>query len=495
MDKIIDLSVKTLAEELRKKSLSAEEATKAYLAEISEKEPEIGAYITVTEDKAFARAREIDAKRKKGETLPLLAGIPAGIKDNICTKGVKTTCASKMLGDFEPPYDATVMEKLNDAGMVMLGKLNMDEFAMGSTTENSHFHSTRNPMDLERVPGGSSGGAAAAVAAGLCAYGLGTDTGGSIRQPAAFCGIVGIKPTYGAVSRFGAIAYASSFDQIGVLASSAEDASVVFNAMSGYDEADSTCVQPGLRGGRQVDINADVKGRKIAFIKECFDGLPDDIKSAVMAAVKDYEALGAEIIEVSVPGMAYALPVYYILACAEASSNLGRYDGIRYGHRTDSYLNINEMIMKTRTEGFGDEVKRRIMLGTYVLSSGYYDAYYKKGLRAKTLIKKAFDEAFEQFDMILAPTAPTTAFPIGQNSNDPLKLYLGDIYTAMVNIAGLPALSAPCGFDRQGLPVGFQLIGRAFDETRLLQAAYAFQRETGFHKQFPVLGGKGGDAQ
>ncbi len=466
--------IKNINAALKKREISCAELTDKYLGAIEEN-ADLNAFITVTAEQAKAAAAATDKRIAGGEDISLLDGVPMSIKDNITTKGIETTCASKILKGHVPIYDAFVWRCLKAEGAVLLGKTNLDEFGMGSGTENSCFGPTLNPHNKAHVPGGSSGGAAAAVAAGLCAYGLGTDTGGSIRQPAAFCGIVGIKPTYGAVSRFGAIAYASSFDQIGVLAPSAEDASVVFNAMSGYDEADSTCVQPGLRGGRQVDINADVKGRKIALIKECFDGLPENIKSAVMAAVKDYEALGAEIIEVSVPGMAYALPVYYILACAEASSNLGRYDGIRYGHRTDSYLNINEMIMKTRTEGFGDEVKRRIMLGTYVLSSGYYDAYYKKAQNLRAEITDEFKKIFEAADVVLAPTAPSTAMKIGDRDDDPVKAYLGDILTVPVNVCGLPAINLPCGVDAKGLPIGMQLIGDKFDESMLFNMAHVFE--------------------
>lgn len=466
--------IKKISAALKGREISCAELVGKYLDAI-EQNRDLNAYITVTAGQAKAAADATDKRIAAGEDISLLDGVPMSIKDNITTKGIQTTCASRILEGHVPIYDAFVWRRLKEKGAVLLGKTNLDEFGMGSGTENSCFGPTLNPHNKAHVPGGSSGGAAAAVAAGLCAYGLGTDTGGSIRQPAAFCGIVGIKPTYGAVSRFGAIAYASSFDQIGVLAPSAEDAAVVFDTISAYDEADSTCVEPGLRGGRAVKIDAEIKGRRIALIKECFNGLPEDISSAVMSAAKDYEKLGAEIIEVSVPGMTYALPVYYILACAEASSNLGRYDGIRYGHRTGSYLNINDMIMKTRTEGFGDEVKRRIMLGTYVLSSGYYDAYYKKAQNLRAEITDEFKKIFEAADVVLAPTAPSTAMKIGSRDDDPVKAYLGDILTVPVNVCGLPAINLPCGADARGLPIGMQLIGDKFCESLLFNMAHVFE--------------------
>ncbi len=466
-------TIKKINAALCSREISCKELTEKYISAI-EANSDLNAYITVTADRALESADKTDKRLAVGEDISLLDGVPMSIKDNIATKGIETTCASKILKGHVPVYDAFVWKQLKQEGAVLLGKTNLDEFGMGSTTENSCYGPTLNPHNKEHVPGGSSGGAAAAVAAGLCAYGLGTDTGGSIRQPAAFCGIVGIKPTYGAVSRFGAIAYASSFDQIGVLASCVEDAAIVFDAISGYDEMDSTCVK--LRPDKKADICDDIKGRRIALIKECLEGLPEDIKSAVASAAKEYEKLGAEIVEVSVPYLGYALPVYYILACAEASSNLGRYDGIRYGHRTDSYMNINEMIMKTRTEGFGDEVKRRIMLGTYVLSSGYYDAYYKKAQNLRAEITDEFNSIFEKADAILAPTAPSTAMKLSDRGDDPVKAYLGDILTVPVNVCGLPAVNLPCGFDTNGLPIGMQLIGSKFSESRLCNIAYAYEQ-------------------
>lgn len=465
--------IKKINAALTAKEISCAELTGKYLSEI-EKNSELNAYITVTADAAMAAAAETDKKIAAGEEISPLCGVPMSLKDNIVTKGIETTCASRILKGHVPVYDAFVWRCLKERGAVLLGKTNLDEFGMGSSTENSCFGPTLNPHDKTRVPGGSSGGAAAAVAAGLCAYGLGTDTGGSIRQPASFCGVVGIKPTYGAVSRFGAIAYASGFDQIGVLASSVEDAAAVFSAISAYDENDSTCVKE--RAGHASAMTDSIKGRRIALIKECFDGLPADISAAIKSAAAEYEKLGAEITEVSLPYLKYALPVYYILACAEASSNLGRYDGIRYGHRTDTYMNVNEMIMKTRTEGFGDEVKRRIMLGTYVLSSGYYDAYYKKAQNLRAAITDSMNALFEKADAVLAPTAPTTAMKLGDGGDDPVKAYLGDILTVPVNVCGLPAVDLPCGADASGLPIGMQLIGGRFDESLLINIAYAYEQ-------------------
>ena len=492
---LLDFTALELGEKIKKGEVGVEEATRAALDRIKETEPTVHSYVSVQEEAALARAREVQQGIRDGVYTSPLAGVPAGVKDNICTKGIATTCSSRMLENFLPTYNATAYEHLLSAGVVPLGKTNMDEFAMGSTTETSYFGVTHNPWDRSRVPGGSSGGSAAAVAAREAFYALGSDTGGSIRQPASFCGVTGIKPTYGSVSRYGLVAFASSLDQIGPIGRDAADCAAVLAEIMKQDPRDSTSMQ-----SHGVDLETvktgSVQGMKIGIPKNFLgEGIDEDVKQRVLETAKQYEAMGAVIGEFEMPIVKFAIPTYYIIATAEASSNLSRYDGIKYGYRAEQFDDLVDLYVQSRSEGFGMEVKRRIMLGSFVLSSGYYDAYYKKGLRAKTLIKKAFDEAFEQFDMILAPTAPTTAFPIGQNSNDPLKLYLGDIYTAMVNIAGLPGLSAPCGFDRQGLPVGFQLIGRAFDETRLLQAAYAFQRETDFHKQFPVLSCKGGDAQ
>ena len=474
--KIVDMTVTELSESLRSRKLSAEEAAKAYLDQIEKREPEVGAYLTVARETALEKAKEVDRKRLKGEELPLLAGVPAGIKDNICTKGVKTTCASRMLENFLPPYDATVIEKLKDCHMVMLGKLNMDEFAMGSTTENSYYHITRNPRDLTRVPGGSSGGAAACVAAREAAYAIGSDTGGSIRQPAAFCGVVGMKPTYGAVSRYGLVAFASSLDQIGPLTKNVADNALVMNAIAGKDPRDATSLEYSW-GDFAGELGKGVKGLKIALPKQYFgEGISPDVKDAVLAAAKRYEDLGAFVEEADLPALEYALPAYYVISSAEASSNLARFDGVKYGFRAKDYEDIDQLYQATRTQGFGKEVKRRIMLGSFVLSAGYYDAYYKKALQVRTLIQREFDRALESHDLILAPVAPTTAYKLGEKTSDPLQMYLGDVYTVPVNIAGIPALSLPCGEDRDGLPVGMQLIGRAYSEALLYRAGYAFEQ-------------------
>ncbi len=490
---LLELSALELGEKIKKGEVGVEEATQAALARIRQAEPAMNSFVSVQEDAALERAKEVQKGIKDGVYTSPLAGVPAGIKDNICTKGVQTSCSSRMLEGFLPTYDATAYADLLKAGVVPLGKTNMDEFAMGSTTETSYFGVTHNPWDTSRVPGGSSGGSAAAVAAKEAFFTLGSDTGGSIRQPCAFCGVTGIKPTYGAVSRYGLVAFASSLDQIGPIGRNAADCAAVLAEIMRRDERDSTSMQsPGV----DLDAvkNGSVKGMKIGIPQNFLgEGIDEDVKRRILETAKIYESMGAVIGEFDMPIVKFAIPTYYIIATAEASSNLSRYDGIKYGYRAEKFDDLVDLYVQSRSEGFGMEVKRRIMLGSFVLSSGYYDAYYKKGLKAKTLIKQSFDEAFAQYDLILAPTAPTTAFPIGQNIDDPLKLYLGDIYTAMVNIAGLPGLSAPCGFDRQGLPVGYQLIGKAFDETRMLQAACAFQRETDFHQQFPSV--QGGDAQ
>lgn len=473
---IIDMTITELSQGLQARTLSAQEAALAYLEQIERREPEVGAYLTVTREVALAQAKEADQKRAKGESLPVLAGIPAGIKDNICTKGVKTTCASRMLENFLPPYDATVMERLQSQSLVMLGKLNMDEFAMGSTTENSYYQVTKNPRDLTRVPGGSSGGAAACVAAKEAAYAIGSDTGGSIRQPAAFCGVVGMKPTYGAVSRYGLIAFASSLDQIGPLTNNVADNALVLNALAGKDPRDATSLDRQW-GDFTGEIGKDVKSMKIALPKQYFgEGISSDVKNAVLAAAKQYEALGAFVVEADLPALEYALPAYYVISSAEASSNLARFDGVKYGFRAKDYENIDELYKATRTQGFGREVKRRIMLGSFVLSAGYYDAYYKKALQVRTLIQREFDRVFQSHDLILAPVAPTTAYKLGEKTADPLQMYLGDVCTVPVNIAGLPSLSLPCGEDQDGLPVGMQLIGPAYSEPMLYRAGYAFEQ-------------------
>lgn len=474
-----ELTVKQLAQALDRKEVSAREAAEAYLRAIEEKDAAVGAYLTVTRELALKQADLVDEKRARGEKLPALAGVPCGIKDNICTKGTTTTCASKMLENFVPPYDAAVMEKLQGQEAVMLGKLNMDEFAMGSSTENSYYKVTHNPRNLGCVPGGSSGGSAAAVAAGEAAFALGSDTGGSIRQPAAFCGVVGMKPTYGLVSRYGLVAFASSLDQIGPLTKDVYDNAMVLETICGHDGRDSTSL-PDSKLDLLGNIEGGVKGMRFALPKEYFsEALNPEIAAAIRAAAHRLETLGAQVDEVSIRELEYALPAYYVISSAEASSNLARFDGVKYGFRAQSVKEIHDLYKETRTQGFGPEVKRRIMLGSFVLSAGYYDAYYKKALQVRTLLKNAFDQVFAGYDAILAPVAPTTAYRIGEKTKDPLEMYLGDVYTVPVNIAGLPALSLPCGTDSQGLPIGMQLIGKAYSEPTLYRAGFAFEQEGG----------------
>ncbi len=460
---------------LTEKKLSCRELTQAYLQAMERDNPALNAYVTPTPDTALAAADAVDAKIAAGDAIGLLEGIPMTLKDNISTDGIRTTCCSKILENYVPIYDATVWELLKSQGAVLLGKTNMDEFAMGSSCENSCFGGAHNPHNTGHVAGGSSGGGASAVGGHLAVYALGSDTGGSIRQPASFCGVVGLKPTYGAVSRYGLIAYASSLDQIGPITTSVEDAAVVFDAISRYDEKDSTSQG---RSGEPVSstLAKGITGMKIGVAKEYLDGVGEDIRQSLEEAMKQYESLGAEIVPFDLPSLKYALPVYYIIACAEASSNLGRYDGIRYGYKAENYTDVNDMIKKTRSTGFGEEVKRRILLGTYVLSSGYYDAYYKKAQNLRGSIVAAFEKAFAQCDVMLAPTVPTTAFANGSAVSDPVETYLTDICTVPVNICGLPAVSVPCGMDRQGLPIGMQLIGRRFDEEGVLRAAYAYEQ-------------------
>ena len=414
-----------------------------------------------------------------------------GLKDNICTKGIKTSCASKILGDFAPPYDATLVQRLRAAGGVLLGKLNMDEFAMGSTSETSFYGPVRNPWDLTRVPGGSSGGAAAAVAAGECWYAVGSDTGGSIRQPAAYCGVTGMKPTYGTVSRYGLVAYASSLDQMGPIARTAADCAAVLDLIMGRDRRDGTSLEVES-GGLLAGLTGDVRGMKIGLPADCFgEGLEPEVRACVLAAADVLRARGAQVEEFALPIMRYVVPAYYMIAAAEASSNLSRFDGVKYGWRAEGYEDLTDLYSKTRTEGFGSEVKRRILLGAFVLSAGYYDAYYKKALQVKAVIKRAYDEAFEKYDLLLTPVAPSTAPRLGESLDDPLKMYLSDIYTVPLNLAGLPGLSMPCGFDGGGMPIGAQLIGPALGEAKVLGAAHAFQLDTDYHTKMP----KGGDAQ
>ena len=481
---ITELTVNELKEKLEKKELTSYEITKAYIEKIEEKEKDVQAFVTTLEKDALEKAEEIDKKIASGEIVEKLAGIPIGIKDNICTKGVKTTCSSKMLENFVAPYDATVMEKINSENIINLGKLNMDEFAMGGSTEHSYFHVTRNPWNLNKVPGGSSGGSAAAVAAGMVPWALGTDTGGSIREPASFCGVVGLKPTYGLVSRYGVVAFASSLDQVGPITKDVTDSAMLLNIITGKDKMDSTSVERPKVDYTKA-LKNDVKGLKIAVPKELFaEGINEEVKESLEKAIETYKKLGAEISEVSLNIAEYALASYYIIACAEASSNLGRFDGVRYGHRAKEFNNLKELYRNSRTEGFGPEVKRRIILGTYVLSSGYYDAYYKKAQQVRTLVMNKFKSVFDNYDVILTPTSPTVAFDIGSKINDPLAMYLADICTVSVNIAGLPGISIPCGVDKEGMPIGMQLIGNRFTEETLLNAAYTFEQKVQFREKY-----------
>lgn len=462
--------------------VSAVEAAKDCLEAVRKTEPDINAFVTVCDEQdVLKRAEEVQRKIRSGEPVSLIAGVPVAIKDNMCTKDILTTCSSKILSDFIPPYTATAVERLETAGAVIVGKTNMDEFAMGSTTETSFYGATKNPCDKTRAPGGSSGGSAAAVAAGEVTFALGSDTGGSIRQPASHCGVVGIKPTYGTVSRYGLIAYGSSLDQIGPIAKDVSDCAAILEIISSYDKKDSTSY-------RRTDtdftsaLKDDAKGLKIGIPADYFgDGLEPEVKKAVLDAAEVLKSKGAEPETFDLSLTEYAVPAYYIIASAEASSNLSRFDGVKYGYRTEEYENLHQMYKKTRSEGFGTEVKRRIMLGSFALSSGYYDAYYMKALKTKALIKQAFDRAFEKYDIILGPVAPSTAPKLGKSLEDPLKMYLGDIYTVAANLAGLPAISVPCGIDSKGLPVGMMLTGRCFDEKSIFRAAYAYERacETG----------------
>lgn len=484
---LYELTVHELRDKLAKKEITSEDITKSYIKRIEEKEPEVKAFVNTTTENAIEIAKEIDKKRAEGEKLSELAGIPIGIKDNICTKGVKTTCSSRMLENFVSPYDATVMEKVKDEDLIMLGKCNMDEFAMGASTEYSYFKKTSNPWNLNKVPGGSSGGSAAAVAAGMVPWALGSDTGGSVRQPSSFCGTVGLKPTYGLVSRYGLVAFASSLDQIGTITKDVEDNAMLLNVIAGHDAKDSTSVNVEKKDYTKALIN-DVKGLKIGIPKEYFgEGINPEVKEAVMNVAKKYEELGATVEECSISVTDYALATYYIIACAEASSNLGRFDGIRYGYRTENFSNLKDIYRNSRSEGFGSEVKRRIILGTYVLSSGYYDAYYKKAQKVRTIVKQAFKDLFKKYDVLLTPTSPTVAFDIGTRSNNPLEMYLADICTVSINIGGVPAMSVPCGLDSEGMPIGFQLIGNHFDEETLYRAAYTYEQNTDFKSNKPTF--------
>ena len=489
--KILELSATELAKKIKAGEITSEEAAKASLEQIAKEDQKIRAYLTVDEEKVLARAREVDAGIRAGKYTGPLAGVPIAVKDNICTKGMKTTCASKILENFVPFYDATAVTRITDAGMVILGKTNMDEFAMGSTTETSAFQVTRNPWDPEHVPGGSSGGSCAAVAAGECFAALGSDTGGSIRQPSSFCGVTGIKPTYGTVSRYGLIAYGSSLDQIGPIAKDTADCAAILETIASYDKKDSTSVKREAYNFTAA-LTGEVKGMKIGIPSDYLgEGLDEDVKKAVLAAADALKERGAEVEFFDLGMVEYAIPAYYVIASAEASSNLSRFDGVKYGYRTPEYEDLHEMYKKSRSEGFGPEVKRRIMLGSFVLSSGYYDAYYLKALRTKALIKQAFDKAFEKYDVILGPAAPSTAPLLGDSLSDPMKMYLGDIYTVSVNLAGLPGISVPCGLDSKGLPIGLQMIADCFQEKKLFGAASAYEKARGAWK-LPVMTDKEG---
>ena len=468
---LIKRNVSEHMEALKNGEYSSRELTEAYITQIEMMDDKIGAYITLDFETALKKAEDVDYKRLHGENLKPLAGIPCAVKDNICTKGIKTTCASKMLEQYIPPYDACVIEELKKSDAIILGKLNMDEFAMGSTTENSAFKITKNPIDITRVPGGSSGGSAACVAAREAAFTLGSDTGGSIRQPASFCGVVGMKPTYGSVSRYGLVAFASSLDQIGPLTSTVKDNAIVLNAITCADKRDATNIYKS-QGDFTEDIGKGIKGMRIGLPKEFFgEGISYDVKTAIFKAAERMKYEGAEIIDISMPSINDALAAYYIISSAEASSNLSRFDGIRYGYRTDSFDDIHDLYRKSRSEGFGKEVKRRIMLGTFVLSSGYYDAYYKKALQVRSIVMNDFDKSFKQCDFILSPVAPTVAYKLGEKSKNPLEMYMGDAYSVPVNIAGVPAISVPCGRDDSNMPIGAQLIGPAFSEKMLYRVA------------------------
>ena len=480
---ILAYSAVELAQAIKAGETTAVEAMKAVLDRIDASEESIHAYVTIDREAALAKAEAVQKQIEAGELTGPLAGVPVAIKDNMCTEGVLTTCSSRILGNFIPTFTAEAVKNLEKAGAVMIGKPNMDEFAMGSTTETSAYGVTRNPWNTEHVPGGSSGGSAAAVAAEECFFALGSDTGGSIRQPASFCGVVGMKPTYGTVSRYGLIAYGSSLDQIGPLTKDVTDCATVMEAIASHDTKDSTSIDRAAIG-KDTDFTSalieDVKGMKIGIPRDYFgDGLDSEVKGAVLAAARALEAKGAIVEEFDLSLVEYAIPTYYTIAAAEASSNLERFDGIKYGYRTPEYEGLHNMYKKTRSEGFGPEVKRRIMLGSFVLSSGYYDAYYLKALRVKAMIRKAFDDAFSKYDLILGPVAPTTAPKLGESLSDPLKMYLGDIYTISVNLAGLPGISVPCGVDSQGLPIGMQLLADSFEEKKLIQAAYTYEKIRG----------------
>lgn len=483
---LYEYSIDELSKKLAKKEISSLELIDSVLKRIKETQKTLNTFITITEEEALKKAKEVDEKRSKGQNLSPLAGIPIGLKDIFLTKGTKTTCCSHILSNFIPPYDSTVVKKLKENDVVLIGKLNMDEFAMGSSNENSFYGPVKNPWDLERIPGGSSGGSAAALASGQCIGSFGTDTGGSIRQPASMCGVVGMKPTYGRVSRYGIIAFASSLDQVGPFGKTVSDVAYLLKAVAGHDSMDSTSVNIAVADYLEF-LKKDAKGLKIGMAKEYFvKGMDPDVEKAVHAAIEHLKTLGAQVKEISLPHTEYAVPTYYLIATAEASSNLARYDGVKYGYRAKAST-LETMYRKTRGEGFGREVKRRIMLGTFVLSSGYYDAYYKKASQVRTLIKKDFEEAFKTCDLIVTPTSPTTAFKLGEKLEDPLQMYLSDIFTISTNLAGLPGLVLPCGFDRKNLPIGLQILGPHFQEAKIFHLAHAYEQSTEWHTKRPKL--------
>ncbi len=488
--KLFEQPAHVLHDMLVNKEITSLELTQAVLARIDEVEGDVQAYLTITREEALAQAKAVDGKIAKGEEIAFLEGIPGAIKDNICTKGIKTTCASKILQKFVPPYDATVIQKLEAQNPVVLGKTNLDEFAMGGSTENSAYHPTCNPWNIACVPGGSSGGSAAAVAAGTAVWALGSDTGGSIRQPASFCGVVGMKPTYGRVSRYGLVAYASSLDQIGPITKDVTDCAHILNIIAGRDEMDSTSLDVQVPDFTKALVQ-DVKGLKIGLPKEYFvKGMDPEVEAAVKNGVKELEKLGAEVVEISLPNTDYAISTYYLIAPAEAATNLARYDGVSYGERAEDAADLVEMMTKTRTQYLGEEVKRRIMIGNYALSAGYYDAYYLKALKVRRLVKEDYDKAFKDVDVIICPAAPSVAYKIGEKIDNPLEMYLQDACTVPLNLAGLPGISVPCGYNKDNMPVGMQIIGKALDEETILRVAYTYEQSQSYHEDRAQLGGK-----
>lgn len=488
--KLFEQPAHVLHDMLVNKEITSLELTQAVLARIDEVEGDVQAYLTITREEALAQAKAVDEKIAKGEEIAFLEGIPGAIKDNICTKGIKTTCASKILQKFVPPYDATVMQKLEAQNPVVLGKTNLDEFAMGGSTENSAYHPTCNPWNTDCVPGGSSGGSAAAVAAGTAVWALGSDTGGSIRQPASFCGVVGMKPTYGRVSRYGLVAYASSLDQIGPITKDVSDCAHILNIIAGRDEMDSTSLDVQVPDFTKALVQ-DVKGLKIGLPKEYFvKGMDPEVEAAVKNGVKELEKLGAEVVEISLPNTDYAISTYYLIAPAEAATNLARYDGVSYGERAEDAADLVEMMTKTRTQYLGEEVKRRIMIGNYALSAGYYDAYYLKALKVRRLVKEDYDKAFKDVDVIICPAAPSVAYKIGEKIANPLEMYLQDACTVPLNLAGLPGISVPCGYNKDKMPIGMQIIGKALDEETILRVAYTYEQSQSYHEDRAQLGGK-----